>query len=221
MSKAITKAEILRSITELGPQTRNELRESTQLNETTCKRMVKVMYLSRELYVHDWIKRNRNQAPYMAVFGIRNAGQSDKTHPNDMPQTCKKSKKAKKAKSNTPSQNSSTAIGKRNRAKVFNLITGERTSADIHDVVTFSLRHVQKHIAHLKANGKIHISEWRENQLGRKSPIYARGNKPDAPYPHPVYGRSRRLEMPVKTYKLPTKSYAGNPFGFLIEQMTP
>lgn len=210
MSKAITKAEILRSITELGPQTRNELRESTQLNETTCKRMVKVMYLSRELYVHDWIKRNRNQAPYMAVFGIRNAGQSDKTHPNDMPQNIKK-----------PKANNSSTIGKRNRAKIFNLVSGERTSADIHDLVSLSLRHVQKHIAHLKANGKIHISQWRENQLGRKSPIYARGNKPDAPYPHPIYGRSRRLEMPVKTYKLPTKSYAGNPFGFLIEQMTP
>lgn len=219
MSKASVKAEILRSITELGPQTRNELRESTQLNETTCKRMVTLMHVAGELYVHDWVRRSGTNSRQIAAFAIRNAEQKDKANPNDIP--TKEKAACKKAEKKKRSINSSKEIGKRNRSKVFNLITGERTSADIHDVVSLSLRHVQKHIAYLKSNKYIHISDWRENRLGRKSPVYARGNKPDAPYPHPIYGRSRRLELPAKTYKLPTKSYAGNPFGFLIEQMTP
>lgn len=208
MSKASVKAAILQSIAELGPQTRLELHRSTQINETSCKRVIKEMHTNGDLFVDHWVERGHNTGPCMARFAIRDAKQADKTHPRDMPV------KRQKAK-----PNNSTMIGKRNRARIYALVNGERTCIDIQELFGLSDRHAEKHIKTLRDQKKIHICGWRNNHRGRYSAIYARGDRPDLEYPPRVYGRAPADKV-LQTYKRPTKSYAGNPFGFLIEQMT-
>lgn len=45
---------------------------------------------------------------------------------------------------------------------------------------------MRRYIAHLRADGRIHIARWRSSTKGRFAPIHAVGKRVDAPMPKPM-----------------------------------
>lgn len=202
---------VIASLKHSGPQTRHQLAKHCGLLKNTCERAVTRLHLSKQIYIQSWIKSASVYGPYMALFAIRDDEQKDCLSPKQIWDNRKKTK---------PGAHS-IKIGRENSNRIYKAINGERTAPDIQEFLNLQERNVARHIKKMMDSKRIHICSWRDNHTGYFKPVYARGNQESVPYPTKRQRKSIRDPILTKRHDvLKGPSVLGDPFGFMIRQMT-